>query len=215
MVGLNRPDNREGGMIGMKKTFFITGLLVFALMLPATSALSASSPMDQLKVSIDKILEILKDPDLKAEDQTEQRREALKIAIKERFSFKKMGQFSLARHWRTLSSEQQEEFLTLFGKLLEETYLSKIETYTNETIDYDKEDISGSKAKVFSTIKTKEVEIPLEYRMFRATSNEWMVYDILIEGVSMIKNYRTQFDELMQKGDLNNLLEELKKKIAE
>lgn len=176
-------------------------------------AMAASPAQEQLKTSIDKIIQILKDPSLKGEDQVQPRRQALRAAIDERFSFRKMSQFSLARHWKTLTKEQQKEFVVLFGKLLEETYVNKIESYTDEKIEYTGETVSKKKAKIYSEIHTQDVTIPVEYRMFNAGQGNWMVYDMLIEGVSLIKNYRTQFDEIMQNGSYETLVEELKKKI--
>ena len=177
------------------------------------AGVSASPAQEQLKTSIDKIISILKNPALKGEDQTIPRRQALRNAIEERFSFKKMSQFSLARHWKTITPDQQKEFVELFGKLLEETYVNRIESYTDEKIEYTGESVSKKKAKIFSEIHTEEVKIPVEYRMFNAGNENWMVYDMLIEGVSLIKNYRTQFDEILQKGSFDTLMEELKKKI--
>lgn len=187
--------------------FFAIGLL-----LPATMV-SASPAQEQLKISINKILTILKDPSLKGEAQTKKRRDALRSAIDERFSFQKMSQFSLARHWKTISPAQQKSFVILFGKLLEEVYVAKIESYTDEKIEYTGESVSKKKAKIYSEVITDEIKIPIEYRMFKAGENNWMVYDMLIEGVSLIKNYRTQFDELLQKGSFETLMEDLKKKI--
>ena len=190
-------------------------IIVFCLTISLSSAgaMAASPAQEQLKTSIEKIIQILKDPSLKGESQIQPRRQALRKAIDERFSFRKMSQFSLARHWKAITPEQKKEFVVLFGKLLEETYVNKIESYTNEKIEYTGERVSAKKAKIYSEIHTQEVTIPVEYRMFNAGEGNWMVYDMLIEGVSLIKNYRTQFDEIMQNGTFETLVEELKKKI--
>lgn len=191
---------------------FLIFVFCFAFMLPASNV-SASQAQEQLKVSIDKIVQILKDPALKGEDQTLTRRQALRKAIDERFSFRKMSQFSLARHWKTITPDQQNQFVELFGKLLEETYVNKIESYTNEIIKYTGETVSKKKAKIYSEIHTEEIKIPVEYRMFKTGADNWLVYDMLIEGISLIKNYRTQFDEILQNNSFEALIEELKKKI--
>lgn len=180
----------------------------------SVSPVLASPPQEQLKSGIEKILNILRDPALKGEEQTETRRQALRDAISSRFSFEKMAQFSLARHWKTISAKQQEDFVTLFGKLLEETYISKIEAYTNEKIEYTGESVSKKKAKIFTEIVTSDVKIPIEYRLFNAGGDNWMVYDMLIEGVSMVKNYRSQFDQILQKNSFDDLMVELQKKIG-
>lgn len=197
----------------MKFVRSIIGFLIIAGFVFQASNALASPAQDQLKGNIDKILSILKDLSLKGEDKTEERRQALRDAIYERFSFEKMSQFSLGRHWKQINAEQKDRFVKMFGQLLEDTYVSKIESYTDEKIVYTGENVSAKKAKIFAEIHTAEVKIPVEYRMFNAGDGNWMVYDILIEGVSLIKNYRTQFDELMQKGDFDFLLEELQKKV--
>ena len=186
-------------------------LIVACFLIPAVGF--ASPAQDQLKINIDKIMEILRDDSLKGEAQKENRRAALRETIYERFSFKKMSQFSLGRHWKSLTAEQQAEVVELFGQLLEQTYVSKIETYTNETVIYTGETVSKKKAKIFTEVQTEDVKIPIEYRMFKASQDNWMVYDIVVEGVSLVKNYRTQFDEILQKGNVDKLIEELKKKI--
>lgn len=192
------------------RVFFL--ICFFMCTLIFTMPVLASPAQEQLKASIDKILLILKDPSLKGEEKVTQRRQALRCAIDERFSFKKMSQFSLARHWKTISPVQQEKFVELFGKLLEETYVSKIESYTNEKIEYTGESVSKKKAKIYSQVIADDIKIPIEYRMFKASKDNWMIYDMLIEGISLIKNYRTQFDDILQKDSFEELLEELQKR---
>lgn len=184
----------------MKFVRFLYVLFMSIGILLCSGAAMASPAQEQLKTSINKIIQILKDPSLMGDEQTEARRKALRDAIDERFSFRKMSQFSLARHWKTITPDQRNEFVDLFGKLLEETYVNKIESYTNEKIEYTGETVSPKKAKIYSEIHTEEVKIPVEYRMFNSGQDKWMVYDMLIEGVSLIKNYRTQFDEILQNG---------------
>ncbi len=190
-------------------------LFVFAVsvFLPAASSL-ASSVQDQLQGSINKIIEILKDPALKGETSTQKRRETLRKAIHERFSFEKMSQLSLARHWKDRSDAEKKEFVGLFGKLLEETYLSKIEGYSNEKVEYLKENITDKKAQVNTRIITEKIEIPIDYRLYQEKDGSWMIYDLVIEGVSLVANYRSQFDEILQRDNYQKLLEELKKKVG-
>ncbi len=189
-------------------------LILFAacVFLPVNNVY-ASSVQDQLKASIDQILDVLRDPALKGEAAAEQRREKLRSIIYERFSFAKMSQLSLAKHWKQRSDDEKKEFIELFGKLLEDTYVSKIEAYTDEKVEYLKEFVKKKKAQVYTKIITDSVEIPIDYRMYKTKSGEWMVYDMVIEGVSLVGNYRSQFDQILQKGDYASLLAELKKKI--
>lgn len=173
----------------------------------------ASPVQDQLQGTINKILEILKDPALKGEGATKQRRDLLRSAVNERFSFEKMSQLCLARHWKERSDAEKKEFVELFGKLLEDTYISKIEAYTNEKIEYTKEAITDKKAQINTRILTGKIEIPIEYRLYQETDGSWRIYDLVIEGVSLVGNYRSQFDEMLQKDNYQKLVEELKKKV--
>lgn len=193
------------------KHFFLI-LVALCIFLPAQSS-EASDVQDQLKASIDEILLILKDPALKGEENTGKRREKLRGTINKRFSFAKMSQLSLARHWKKRTDQEKKDFIALFGQLLEDTYVSKIESYTDEKVVFDKELIKKKKAQISTKIVTDTVEIPIDYRMYLTKSGEWMVYDMVIEGVSLVGNYRTQFDQILQKDSYEKLVEDLKKKI--
>ena len=173
----------------------------------------ASSVQDQLQGSITKIIEILKDPALKGEEATSQRRETLRKVIYEQFSFEKMSQLCLGKYWKDRSDEEKKAFIELFGKLLEETYLSKIEGYTDERVEYLKEVITDKKAQINTKIITEKIEIPIDYRLYQEKDGSWRVYDLIIEGVSLVGNYRSQFDEILQRDNYEKLVEELKKKI--
>ncbi len=196
----------------MKFLKLILVIAVFCLFIPTHQAM-ASSVTDQLKTTIGKILEILKDPSLKGDESTDKRRELLRETINEKFSFAKMSQLSLGKHWKERSDEEKKEFTKLFGQLLEDTYISKLEVYTDEIIVYTKEVVKKKKAQVNTQIVTDGVEIPLDYRLYKLKDDSWMVYDMVIEGVSLIGNYRSQFDQKLKKNSFAKLVEELKKKI--
>ena len=191
------------------------GILVFfavCVFLPANYG-EAASVQDELKITIDKILDILRDPLLKGEDLAEKRRAAIRKVIQEKFSFEKMSQLTLARHWKQRSDAEKKVFIDLFGQLLEETYVSKVETYTDERVVFVKEYVKKNKAQVDTKIITDTIEIPIDYRLYQKKDGSWMVYDLVIEGVSLVGNYRSQFDQILQKNSYDNLVEELKKKI--
>ena len=196
------------------KQFRITILIFCVLYIfsPVTHCF-ASSVQDQLQGTISRILEILKDPALKGEASTQQRRETLRKVIYEQFSFEKMSQLCLGRHWKDRSEEEKKAFVELFGKLLEETYISKIEGYTDERVEYLKEVITDKKAQVNTRIIAEKIEIPIDYRLYQEKDGSWKVYDLIIEGVSLVGNYRSQFDEILQRDNYEKLIEELKKKV--
>lgn len=196
------------------KQFRIIILIFFVVCIffPVNNA-CASSVQDELKVTLDQILEILRDQSLKGEEATEKRRAALRKLIHDKFSFAKMSQLSLARHWKARSDEEKKTFIDLFGQLLEQTYISKIESYSNEKVVFLKEYVSNKKAQVDTKVITDTIEIPIDYRLYQTNNGSWMVYDVIIEGVSLVGNYRSQFDQMLQKEPYEKLIEDLKKKI--
>lgn len=186
------------------------GILLF--MAPFHHA-NASQVQEQLKTTIDNILEILRDPAFKGDEKKEARRAALREVIYAKFSFAKMSQLSLARQWKKRSKEEKIQFIDLFGRLLEQTYVSKIESYTNEKVTYVKEFVKKNKAMIYTKIITDTVEIPIDYRLYQTKEGDWMVYDLVIEGVSLVGNYRSQFDQMLRKESFEKLVEDLKKKV--
>jgi phospholipid transport system substrate-binding protein len=190
--------------------FFAVTLIL--LMIPAGVSAGTSSPQDQLRVSIDAILAILKDDSLKGEANISNRREALRKKIYERFDFEKMSQFSLGRHWRDRTPEERRTFVRLFSRLLEETYVGKIEAYTDEQVMYVKELVRDTKAQIDTKIITDTIEIPIDYRMYRINTGQWMVYDLVVEGVSLVANYRAQFTRMLESDSFETLLQDLEKK---
>ncbi len=190
----------------------ILALLVLWLFIPVKNTL-ASPVQDQLKVTIDNVLEILRDQSLKGDEKREEKKESLRRVIHEKFSFAKMSQLSLARHWKKRSDEEKKAFIEMFGQLLEEIYISKIDDYTDEEVVYVKEFVRGKKAQVYTKIITDTVEIPIDYRMYQTEDGKWMVYDLVIEGVSLVGNYRSQFDQILRKESYEKLVEDLKKKL--
>ncbi len=188
-------------------------ILIIILTFSSVGAAAISTAQDQLKQTIDSILAVLRNPELKSESQREKRRKTLERIVGERFDFKKMSQLSLARHWKERTASEKEEFVDLFGRLLKNTYISKIEAYTDEKIIFLRERIKKKKAQIDTKIITRTNEIPINYRMFTRKNDQWMVYDLIIEGVSLIANYRSQFAQMLEKNSFEDLLEKLKKKL--
>jgi phospholipid transport system substrate-binding protein len=124
-----------------------------------------------------------------------------------------MSQLSLAKHWKARSDEEKKTFIDLFGQLLEQTYISKIESYSNEKVIFLKEYVTDKKAQVDTKVITETIEIPIDYRLYQTNNGSWMVYDVIIEGVSLVGNYRSQFDQMLQKNSFEKLIEDLKNKI--
>ena len=185
--------------------------LIFAMVTPAY----AGVPTEKIKETTEKILSIVTNPDLKGPDKEEERRRLIREAVDERFDWKEMSQRALARHWRKLNSEQKQKFVTLFGELLERTYLNRVEDYSGEQVTYVNEVIDGEYALVeVKILTTKGTEIPVKYKL-RKKGEDWRVYDIAIEGVSLVNNYRVQFNDIITKSSYEELVKKLQEKVAE
>jgi phospholipid transport system substrate-binding protein len=172
----------------------------------------AGPPTDQVRGSIDRVLQILSDPELKKDARTTERRTAIRTVAGEIFDFSEISQRSLARHWATRTPAERQEFVRLFGDLLEQSYITKIEAYSGEKIQYAGEVPDGDQAVVKTRIVTKQgPEIPVDYRMF-VRDSRWRAYDVNIEGVSLVANYRTQFNTVIQRAGYPDLVAKLKAK---
>jgi len=159
------------------------------------------------------VLKTLDDPALKGEGKVGERRVAVRKIANEIFDFGEIAKRSMARHWQPLSEAQRNEFVGLFADLLERSYISKIETYGGEKIQYTAERADGEYATVSTKIITKNgTEVPVDYRMVRRSGDRWLVYDVSIEGVSLVANYRTQFNKIIQTSSYNELVSKLKNK---
>jgi phospholipid transport system substrate-binding protein len=173
------------------------------------------TPTEQVKNTIDKVISILNDKELKKPNKTEERRSNLRKAVGERFDYEEMAKRSLALHWHKLSPKERKEFTELFGELLERAYINKIESYSDEKILYTGEFVEPDYSLVKTKIITKRnVEIPLDYRLMRV-GNQWKVYDVVIEGVSLVSNYRTQFSKIIRSHSYAELVRRLKIKKEE
>ncbi len=188
-------------------------LLVFtALLALFVTQAWAGAPTDQLKGTIEKVLNILGDPALKADGKVLERRAAVRKVANDIFDFAETAKRSLARHWQNRTNDEREEFIRLFGDLLERSYISKIERYGGEKIKYSGESVDGDLATVRTTLTTKQgSEVPIEYRLLHR-GDRWLVYDVIIEGVSLISNYRTQFNKIIQTSSYQELVKKMKAK---
>ncbi len=187
-------------------------ILIVIFIFSSVGGASASPARDQLKQSIDSILAVLKNPEFKSESQKEKRRDMLGKIVEKRFDFEKMSQLSLARYWKERTQDEKSEFVALFGRLLKDAYITKMEGYTDEKVIFLKERRKKKKVQINTKIITQTIEIPINYRMFTRENDQWMVYDVVIEGVSLIGNYRSQFGKILERDSFEELMDKLKKK---
>lgn len=189
-------------------------VLLFLMVFAFASAAVAGEPSDQIKQAIDKVISILTDPALEDPDRAEERRRLLRLAADERFDWDEMAKRSLARHWNTLTDQEKKEFVPIYADLLERTYMRKIDNYSGEKISYKAERVEGNYSKVrISVFTSRDVEIPVEYRLIKKGA-DWLIYDVSIEGVSLVNNYREQFNTIILRSSYDGLVEALKKKAA-
>ncbi len=194
----------------MKKHLILTALLaVFLFSVPAYAA----TPLETIKLNVNKVLEVLRDPALKGQAAKETKKERLRAVYYKMFDEMELSKRSLSRNWKKLTPEQQKEFVRLFHQILENTYADRILAYKNEKISFDRESmVSKTQAEVFTRFFTASAEIPINYRLIMVDGN-WKVYDIVIENVSLVQNYRTQFNDILSKNSPEKLLETLRKKV--
>jgi phospholipid transport system substrate-binding protein len=192
------------------KTLAAIGSGILLLMQPMLMA--AAAPGDQVRRTVDNLLVILKDPRLTGESNKDERRQKLKEVIYRRFDFTEMARRSLGSEWRRRSPEEQKEFVQLFTDLLEEAYLEKIEAYRGEKVQYLKEREDDNYAEVETRIvDNKGQEFSFDYRLHNV-NDDWKVYDVIIEDISLVNNYPSQFNRVLARSSFGELLKTMKEK---
>ena len=189
--------------------------LIALLAVPVAPAAVAGPPTDQLRTQIDRVVKLLEDQGLKRDGREVERRKAVRKIAEDIFDFSETARRALARHWQARTPAEREEFTGLFADLLERSYLSKIELFNGEKITYAGDAVEGDQATVRTKIITRQgSEIPVDYRLLQK-SDKWLVYDVVIEGVSLIANYRTQFNKIIQTSSYQDLVKKMKTKQEE
>lgn len=177
----------------------------------------APAPTDEIKSAIEAVRTVLKDPNFKGEAKKDARRKALSQALRPHFDFAEMSKRALGGNWKRFSEAEQKEFVMVFSDFLEANYISEVESLGDERFDYSKEVIDGTYAEIRSKIRTtKGDEIKIDYKL-HFSGGRWKVYDVSIENVSVVNNYRAQFNRVLERyqDDLARGFDELIKKIKE
>jgi phospholipid transport system substrate-binding protein len=194
-----------------KKSSLSIAALWLAISMIAADAV-AGLPTDQIKATVEKALVVLKDPRFKPPAKQQERRDQLKQILFARFDFAEMAKRSLGPDWRRRTPQEQEDFIRLFTDVLERAYADIIESYTNEKIVYVHEKVDGSYADVYSKIVTaKGEEYTINYKA-QLAGNDWKVYDVVAENVSLVNNYRSQFTRVISKSSYEELVRRLRDK---
>ena len=199
----------------MKRKQFCMHLVAVGLMMNlamGSVCFADSGITDQLKSTIDKVIKIVKDESLKNDKQG--RRAALRKTIDERFNYRQMVMRSLAKNWDPRSDQERQKFISLFKALLENSYANKLESYSDEKINYLGEVLKGKYALVKTEVVRPSSTIAVDYKLIQE-DGDWRVYDFVIAGVSMVRNYRSQFTKIIRKDSYEVLVQKLTDKINE
>lgn len=212
MEALNKTQINEGikEMRHKKVVFLIAGgIFLFTSMF---RSLQAGETGDLIVRAIDKGLNILKDPELQGADKLSERKQRLWDAISPLFNFEEMSKRAMGRYWKDRTAEEKKEFVELFTNLLRDGYLGKTDSYSGEKIVYQREIQDDSRSKVQTTLFTKSgKEISIDFYLLNL-NGEWKVYDVIVEGVSLVNNYRSQFNSVLIKSSYAELIKKMREK---
>ena len=192
------------------KRLLVGFILLVLLIIPLH--VRAGVPFDTVKGHVNEVLRVLRDPALQGEANEEAKQEKIEGIADEMFDYVALSRLTLSRNWKKFNSDQKKEFIQLYRSILEKAYMDRILAYTDEKVTFGKETmLSEKKAEVQTHIITKSVEIPIFYRVY-LKDGKWKVYDVIIEGISLVKNYRTQFRDILANNPPEEVLKILRKK---
>ena len=193
----------------------IAALLATCLLTLSPAALRAGVPTEQVRQTADRVLSVLQDSRLKSADKQKERRDQIRQIVASRFDFAEMAKRSLGSNWQKVNNDEQRQFVELFTELLEKSYADQIESYDGEKIVYGRENVSQDQADVDTKIVTKKGEqISVNYKL-RSAGNDWKVYDVVIENISLVNNFRSQFNRVLANASFAELLKKLQSKSVE
>ena len=188
--------------------------LATLMLLVASTAPASDSPTQAIQTRVDRAMQVLNDPALKGDTRITERRARVRKIADEIFDFAEMGRRALGPHWATLGQGDRERYVEAFADLLDRAYFERIDQYEGEKVRYLEPRIEGEQATVPTRVVTpRGTEIPVDYRMHRA-QGRWQVYDVIIEGVSLVSNYRSQFDRIVRTASIDELIKRMEAQVA-
>lgn len=199
---------RESAYLQLHRRSVLLLCAIVAFILTQSSYAGAGGPTEQIQSGVEKVIAILKDPKL----QGEAKRKQLREAIYPKFDFAEMARRSLGIHWQRRSPEEQQEFVRLFTEVMEGAYMSNLEGYQGEKVIIGSEKQDKEFAEVDTKVVTKKgEEVTVNYKL-RQTSNDWKIYDVVIENISLVNNYRSQFNRVIAQSSYDELFRKMKDK---
>lgn len=197
-----------------KKIFAQVALVCFLLVMPLVGySAQGPNPTEQMKPFVRKVMKILKDADFKKDPKCIICQRLIDVS-RERFDFHEMSKRVLGRSWRKLSKEERDDFVDLFTRLLQYAYIGKLEKYTGQKVVFKGQRIRGKRAQVQTELNDGHQSVAVSYIML-LEGDQWMVYDVIIEGVSLVRNYMEQFKEILRKEKYSGLVKQIEKKVKD
>lgn len=198
----------------MKKAFVGLQCLVVILFFMFAPPVHGSTPLETIEIRVNAVLNVLSDPVLKKDAEKETKEKKLWAIADAMFDYQALSRRTLGKDWEKLNPKQQEEFTDLFSTHLGNVYMDRLLDYSDEKVVFDKEKRREDRAIVYTKVVTSTKEIPIDYSVI-FKDGDWKVYDVVIEGISLVKNYRSQFKEILKNNDPEHLLDTLRKKVDE
>lgn len=193
------------GFLGLTVAMFLSGgILAYGL----------ETPTEAVKEMVDDVIGILKNDEWKGPARTQERRSLLEVAVGRRLDYEEMAKRTLAFHWRERTPSERKDFVNLFHVFLSKTYAKRIERYSHEEVQYGKVRLKDSYSEVQTTIASPKTEIDLHYRLM-LKNGRWWIYDIVVNGVGLVKNYRDQFDRIIRSSSYGELVSKLRDRTEE
>jgi phospholipid transport system substrate-binding protein len=192
----------------------LPGLLILMFLLSPLDA-KAGAPLETVEANVKEVLDVLRNPALQGEANKKAKEEKIEAIANEMFDYVALSRLTLGRSWRDFNKEQQKEFVRLYRIILKQAYMDRILAYTNEKVVFDRDImLSENKAEVQTIVITKSAEVPIDYRVY-LKDGKWKVYDVVVEGISLVQNYRTQFREILANNSPEEVLKILREKTGE
>ena len=189
----------------------VSSMLGVSFVLGGLAVVLAGAATESVKTTINDVIRILENQELEKPGRADERRRLLEKTIGARFNYEEMAKRTLGAHWAKLNDAERREFVELFTSLLSNTYADKITGYSGEQVQYLNERLEGEYAEVRTKVVSGKAEIPLDYRLLNQSS-DWRVYDVIVDGVSLVNNYRGQFTKILRTSSYADLIEQLRKK---
>ncbi len=198
---------------GIRTIWLLAGLVLFSAC-PARVGWAAADPLSQVKDAVQEVLHILQDEQLLAPGMKEERRKQVEAVVDTMFDFAKMSKHVLVGYWDERTPEERQRFENLFARLVKQRYIGKIDDYTGQKVVFKKQRVKGDRALIYTSLIDNGIEIPITYKLLKK-GGQWLAFDLKIENVSLVANYRQDFSRIIKKQGFDGLIARMRAKVAE